>query len=282
MAVSGGGLANNEVAYNAGVIDWRGDNPLLTTTAGGPVSVATSGQGFTGNAFSNGNPANQAVHSLADKAILFSAASANDPAGDFYAVAQMRERYIASGSALGVVYLLMRSVGDRPAWDTTLMRVGRNNGSFSRQWAHGYGLQWLGPNSGTLRIYREGASSGTYLQADLSGFLADEDIAIAWVINDSRTAGSVGGASDNISRLFAKTKPGASRTNMGSTQTANTTVPVGDGTVIADLGRSRWTNYNNTAGGANNIRLHAFGFDANPPITDAAIENNLDKLLARV
>ena len=281
MSVIVGGSGNNDLAYNAGLIDWRGDVAALTTSAGAAVSSATSGQGFSGTAFSNGNAANQATHSLALGALTFSAASASDANGDFYAVPLIRDRYVSQGTALGVVYFLLRSVGSVPAWDTTLMRVGNNTGTFTRQWAQGYGLAWLG-NGGTLRIYREGTPSSTSLLADLGGFAANEDIALAWVINDSRSSGGVGGPSDNISRLFAKTKPGGSRPAMGSTQTAGTTAPNPGSSCLADLGRSRWNNFSSNAGSANGIRLHALGFDANPPITDAGIENNLDKLLARL
>lgn len=280
LAASASGLGNNELALNAGLVDWRGDNPLLTTTAGSAVSVATSGQGLTGNALSNGSAANQATHSLALGALTLRATSSSDASGDFYAVPLVRDRYLANPAALGVVYMLVRSAGSLPGWDMTLMRVGANTTTFTRQWGNAYGLSWL-PN-GTLRMVREGATSSTYLQADLSGFAADEDIALAWVLNDSRSAGTVAGASDSISRLFAKTKPTGTRPTMGSTQTAGTTAPNPGVAGLADLGRSRWNNFGSSAGAANNIRLHALAFDGNPPVTDAAIENNLDKLLARL
>lgn len=277
LTVAAGGLANNELAYNVGLIDWRGDNDALTTTAGGAVSAATSGQGIVGTALANGTAANQGTHDAAGNFILLSGAAANDAAGDFYAVPLVRDRYIANGQALGIVYLLLTQAAPFTAWDTTLMRIGENSGTFTRDSARAYILRRLA-NSSALRIIREGAASASYLQADIGGAMTtDTPVAIAWVLNDSRAAGVVNGTPDNVSRLFVKPRGGGLLT----AQTANTTTVPNSASTLADIGRTRHNGFV-VSGQANGLRIHAVGFDANPPITDTAIENNLDRLLTRV
>jgi hypothetical protein len=273
LTASAGGLGNNELTYTSGLIDFRADNDLLVTTANGPVSALASGQGLPGTA-TQPTAANQPTHSSADDTIAFASAAANDEAaGDWLSLPAIASRYQSGSNVAGIFYLLIR-VPTLPMGRTaTLIRVGANSGVYTREYGRSHALI-LG-SSGGLNIIREGDTSATYQQVNFgAGGLMSANVwtAVAWTLN--RAGGSA-------SLLHAKAKSG----NLAAMQTASTTAATtvaGDASTIANVNRNRWGANANANNIGNGWQLHSLGFDTSPPTTDAAIENNLDRLLARV
>jgi hypothetical protein len=280
FTATAGGLANNELTFNQGLLDARADNDATITTANGPVSAWASGQGITGSV-TQGSAALQPAHVAASNWVQLTAASQSDLAtGDFLSLPDpVRDRYRTTTNALGIVYLLVQ-VGTLPTWQSTLVRIGANSSTYPNFFQRSYRL-YTG-TTGTIAISRGGNGSGDERTAPIGGVITPNQwVAIGWVLNDSRLAGTVNGAPDQLSRLFVKTLPGGNAPSMQAAATAAMSV-VADATYIADLGRSRWNNFTSADHYFNGLRVHSLGFDAQPPITDAAIENNLDRLLARV
>ncbi|MCU0986396.1 MAG: hypothetical protein MUC89_15910 [Acetobacteraceae bacterium] len=268
---------NREIAYNAGLFDFRADNDSLVSTAGGAVSALTSGQGFAGT-FTQSAPANQPQHSTANDWVSFGAASTSDTAGDFLTNINIRDLYRSSSNALGVFYLLFR-YNSLPTWNNMIVRVGAQSDVYTNFLLRGYGLRMM--STGLLWLGRGGNNTNENRIATLSGaFAANEWIACAFVLNDSRSAGTTTGAADQISRLFAKTKPTGSHPTLSAAATTAQFVPA-DPTVLCEIGRSRF-NGSSVDSHCNDFRLHSLGFDSRPPISDQAIETVLDTLLARV
>lgn len=277
LRASASGLANNDLSYTAGMFDFRADSDGLVTAANGPVSQLASAQGFAGT-FAQATAANQPAHASANDWVAFTAASSTDANGDFLANVSIRDRYRASANALGVFYMLFR-VAAVPTWNTVILRVGAASGTYTNFLLRAYALRMM--TTGELWLGRGGNVTGENRVATMGGpFLADEWIAAAFVLNDSRAAGVTNGPSDQVSRLFAKTKPGGSHPSLTVAATVAQNVPV-DASTLCEVGRAR---YNASAADsyANGLRLHSLGFDAEPPVTDAAIELVLNRLLARV
>ncbi|WP_291295703.1 hypothetical protein [Elioraea sp.] len=279
LTASAAGLGNNEISYRDGLYDFRADNDLLVTTANGAVSTLASGQGFTGT-LTQATAANQPAHSSATRTMSFASVSETDlAAGDWLSLPQLASYVGTSGSnRLGVAYILFRRTGASHA--TTLLRVGANNSTYARETARAYRIRIGGTSNVTLS--REGDTSGTYLEAATANNLRTDGTwyALAAVLNDDRDEN---GAPDQVSRLFIKAWPGTdvNYQTMFIAQTAATT-SVTNQAQVAEVNRSRWNNNGSVAGIGTNLQVHSFGFDRLPPITNAGIENNLDKLLARV
>ncbi len=268
---------NNEIAYNAGLFDFRADIDSLVSTAGGAVSALTSGQGFAGT-FTQSAPANQPQHSTANDWVSFGAASTSDTAGDFLTNVNIRDLYRSTSNALGVFYLLFR-YNSLPRWNNMILRVGAQDEAYTNFLLRGYGLRMM--STGLLWLGRGGNNTNENRVATMSGaFAANEWIAAAFVLNDSRSAGTTTGAADQVTRLFAKTKLTGSHPKLSTAATTAQFVPA-DPTVLCEIGRSRF-NGTSVDSHCNDFRLHSLGFDAGPPISDQAIETVLDTLLARV
>jgi hypothetical protein len=277
MQASASGLANNDLGYTAGMFDFRADNDGLVTTANGAVSQLASAQGF-GGTFVQAAAANQPVHAAANDWVAFTAASSTDANGDFLANTTIRDRYRTTANALGVFYMLFR-VAAIPTWNSVLLRVGAASSTYTNFLLRSYALRMM--TTGELWLGRGGNITGENRVATMATpFLADEWIAAAFVLNDSRSAGVTNGASDLVSRLFAKTKPGGSHPTLSTAVTVAQNVPV-DASTVCEIGRARY-NASTADSYANGFRLHSLGFDAEPPVTDAAIELVLNRLLARV
>ncbi len=277
LGASASGLANNDVAYNAGLLDFRADIDALVTAANGPVSQLASGQGLAGT-LTQSTAANQPAHAAANDWVAFTAASSTDANGDFLANASIRDRYRATGNALGVFYMLFR-VAAIPTWNSVILRVGAASGTYTNFLLRSYVLRMM--TTGELWLGRGGNTTGENRVATMGGpFLADEWIAAAFVLNDSRASGVTNGASDQVSRLLAKTKPGGSHPALTSAATVAQNVAV-DASTLCEVGRARY-NASTADSYCNGLRLHSLGFDAEPPVTDAAIELVLNRLLARV
>jgi len=277
LRASASGLANNDLGYNAGMFDFRADSDGLVTAANGPVSQLASNQGFAGT-FVQGSAANQPAHAALNDWVAFTAASNTDANGDFLANVSIRDRYRSGANALGVFYLLFR-VAAIPTWNSVILRVGAASATYTNFLLRSYALRMM--TTGELWLGRGGNITGDNRAATMGGpFLADEWIAAAFVLNDSRTAGVTNGAPDQVSRLFAKTKTGGSHPTLTVAATVAQNVPI-DASTLCEVGRAR---YNASAADsyANGLRLHSLGFDAAPPITDTAIELVLNRLLARV
>jgi hypothetical protein len=269
--------AQHQIAYNAGLFDFRADNDALVTTANGAVSALASGQGFAGS-FVQAADANRPQHSAANDWVSFTAASTSDTAGDFLTNANIRDRYRTSSNALGVFYLLFR-FNSLPTWNNMILRVGAQSELFTNFLLRGYGLRMM--TTGLLWLGRGGNNTNENRVATMSGaFTANEWIAAAFVLNDSRSAGVRNGASDQVTRLFAKTKVGGSHPALTVATTAAQFVPA-DPSVLCEVGRSRF-NSASLDSHCNDFHLHSLGFDAEPPVSNQAIETVLDTLLARV
>jgi hypothetical protein len=277
LRASASGLANNDLSYTAGMFDFRADSDGLVTTANGPVSQLASGQGF-GSTFVQATAANQPAHAAANDWVAFTAASSTDANGDFLANTTIRDRYRTTANALGVFYMLFR-VAAIPSWNTMLLRVGAASSTYTNFLLRAYALRMM--TTGELWLGRGGNITGENRVATMGGpFLADEWIAAAFVLNDSRSAGVTNGTADQVTRLFAKTKPGGSHPALTTAATVAQNVPV-DATTLCEVGRARF-NASTADSYANGLRLHSLGFDAEPPVTDAAIDLVLNRLLARV
>jgi hypothetical protein len=122
---------------------------------------------------------------------------------------------------------------------------------------------------------RAGNAGGDRRHVTTPALVANEWVAAAMVLNDDRTTR---GTSDQVSRLFVKTKPGGTFATMWSATTE--TFTWGGGTVLA--ARINRAFRVDSVSAIGNWDLHSFGFDYAPPNSDAPIESNLDKLLARV
>jgi hypothetical protein len=269
--------AHHEISYTAGLLDFRADNDGLVTTANGTVTDLASGQGFAGS-FTQPSATNRPQHSAANDWVSFSAASTSDTAGDFLTNANIRDRYRGTSNALGVFYMLFR-FNALPTWNNMILRVGAQSDAFTNFLLRGYGLRMM--NTGLLWLGRGGNNTNENRVATMSGaFAANEWIAAAFVLNDSRAAGTQTGAADQVTRLFAKTKAMGSHPVLTSAATAAQFVPA-DPSVLCELGRSRFIGAS-VDSHCNEFRLHSLGFDAAPPISNAAIETVLDTLLARV
>jgi len=268
---------NHELSYNAGLFDFRADNDGLVSTANGPVAALASGQGFAGS-FMQPAAANQPQHSAVNDWLSFAAASTSDTAGDFLTNVNIRDRYRSTSNALGVFYLLFRYTAI-PTWNNMILRVGAQSEAFTNFLLRGYGLRMM--STGLLWLGRGGNNTNENRVATMSGaFAANEWIAAALVLNDSRAAGTTRGPSEQVTRLFAKTKATGSHPLFSAAATAAQFVPA-DPTVLCEVGRSRF-NSASIDSHCNNFRLHSLGFDAEPPISNQAIETVLDTLLARV
>ncbi len=277
MRAAGNGLANNDLSYTSGLFDFRADNDALVTTANGAVSALGSAQGLPA-AFVQATAANQPAHSGASDWVSFTATSSTDPNGDFLSSTAIRDRYRGASNALGVAYLLFRFAA-LPAWNSVIFRIGAASGTYTNFLLRSYALRMM--TTGELWFGRGGNVTSENRVTTLSGpFLADEWIAAAFVLNDSRGAGVPNGASDLVTRLFAKTKPNGSHPIMTSAATVAQTVTA-DATAVCEVGRARF-NASTADSHANGLRLHSLGFEAQPPITDGAIGGVLDRLLARV
>jgi hypothetical protein len=269
--------AHHNIAYTAGLFDFRADNDALVSTADGAVSAIVSGQGFAGS-FTQTAAASMPLHSAANDWLSFSAASTSDTGGDFLANANIRDRYRTGSNALGVFYLLFR-YNSLPSWNNMILRVGAQNEAFTNFLLRGYGLRMM--NTGLLWLGRGGNNTNENRVATLSGaFAANEWIAAAFVLNDSRNAGTTNGASDQVTRLFAKTKVNGSHPVLSVAATAAQFVPA-DPSVLCEVGRSRFSGASIDSH-CNDFRLHSLGFEAQPPVSNQAIETVLDTLLARV
>ncbi len=267
----------NEITYFNGLFDFRADNDALVSTAGGAVSVLSSGRGFPG-AFAQAVAANRPQHAADQDWVAFDAASTSDTSGRFLADTTIRDRYRANTNALGVFYLLFRYTAI-PAWNNMILRVGAQSELYTNFLLRGYGLRMMSP--GLLWLGRGGNNTNENRVATLSGaFAANEWIAAALVLNDSRSSGTATGPSDRITRLFAKTKPDGTHPTLSGAMTAAQSVPA-DPTVLCEVGRSRFSGASIDSH-CNGLRLHSLGFDSTPPIADSAIEGALDTLLARV
>jgi hypothetical protein len=283
--ILGGGAGGGAINYQAGLYDFRADFDSLVTTANGAVSALTSAQSLPG-AFSQGTAANQPSHNAAGDFVRFAAASSTDAAaGDFLLLStQMADRYRAQGASLGVVYMLFR-LTSAATWLTTLFRVGVNNTNFTGRDRRAY---HVGLFTGTNRIIGIRGSATSNQNAQINNHPAvNEWTALAFVLNDSRVSGVRNGASDQVSRVFVKTKPAGTFATMQTassavldTTAAWTSSSPPDGTE-SNLLRARYNN-SATVEGFGNVDIHSFGFDAEPPITNADIEAVLDTLLARV
>jgi hypothetical protein len=268
---------DNEIAYGAGLFDFRADNDALVSTADGAVSALASAQGFPGT-FTQVSVTNRPVHAAASDWVSFAAASSGDTAGDFLVNENIRDRYRGTSNALGVFYLLFR-YNTLPTWNNMILRVGAQSDAFTNFLLRGYGLRMM--STGLLWLGRGGNNTNENRVATMSGaFTANEWIAAALVLNDSRAAGTTTGSSDLVTRLFAKTKPAGSHPVLTSAATVAQFVPA-DPTLLCEVGRSRF-NGASVDSHCNNLRLHSLGFDAAPPISNEAIEAVLDTLLARV
>lgn len=269
--------AYHEISYTAGMFDFRADNDGLVSTVDGSVDILASGQGFAGS-FTQASLANRPQHSAANDWVSFAATSTSDTAGDFLSNVNIRDRYRATSNALGVFYILFR-YNALPTWNNMILRVGAQSEAYTNFLLRGYGLRMM--NNGLLWLGRGGNSTNENRVATMSGaFAANEWIAAALVLNDSRASGITSGTADRVTRLFAKTKALGSHPVLTSAATAVQFVPA-DASVLCEIGRSRF-NRASIDSHCNDFRLHSLGFDAAPPITNAAIEAVLDTLLARV
>lgn len=269
--------SGNEITYNAGLFDFRADNDGLVSATDGAVSALASGQGFAGS-FTQASALNRPQHSPTDDWVSFAAASTSDAAGDFLTNVNIRDRYRDTSNALGVFYLLFR-YSTLPTWNNMILRVGAQSEVFTNFLLRGYGLRMM--STGLLWLGRGGNNTNENRVATMNGaFTANEWIAAALVLNDSRNAGTTTGAADQVTRLFAKTKAGGSHPQLSAAVTAPQFVPA-DPTVLCEIGRSRF-NGASVDSCCNGFRLHSLGFDAAPPISNQAIETTLDTLLARV
>lgn len=276
VVVSAAGVT--AIPYNLGLLDVRADEPGSITTVDAGVSLWTSGQSITGTLV-NSTAANQPQHSSVNQAVSYSGASAGDGNGDFHACVAVRDRYRNNATPLGVFYMLLRRTAT-PTWEWTIARVGANTGTYNQEFARSYALRHL--TNGSFRVLRQGNTSGTFLSSDISGWNGAGWIALGWVLNDSRASGVPNGTAESISRLFVKTKGGGSFDVMANTATSGGTIITNDASMVCDIGRSRWNNFNGAAGQVAALEIHSAGFDANPPITNGGIELALDQLLARV
>lgn len=277
LRATASGLANNDISYTAGLFDFRADSDGLVTAANGPVSQLASAQGFAAS-FAQASAANQPAHAAANDWVAFTAASSNDANGDFLASTAIRDRYRSTANALGVFYVLFR-VAAVPTWNSVILRVGAASATYTSLLLRSYALRMM--TTGELWIGRGGNITAENRVATMATpFLADEWIAAAFVLNDSRAAGITGGASDLVTRLFAKTKPGGSHPALTTAATVAQTVTA-DATTLCEVGRARY-NASTADSYCNGLRLHSLGFDAEPPVTNGAIELVLNRLLARV
>lgn len=277
LAVTAGGLANNAISYLDGLYDFRADDDLLVTTANGAVATLTSAQSLTGT-LTQGTGANQPAHSSSGDNVAFASASETDLSTGDWLVAPAITTWMAGASnRLGVAYMLVRRTA--ASHGTTLFRVGANNATYTRETGRAYRLRWGA--GGNLQWGREGDTSGTLLELFTTNPLLSDGTwyAIAAVLNDDRDSN---GTSDQISRLFVKSTTDPNYTTMFAASTAATTSVNSAGMQLCEINRSRWNNNASVSGIGTSLEMHSFGFDRAPPITNAAIENNLDKLRARV
>jgi hypothetical protein len=268
-----GGLANNELIYTAGLLDFRADNDLLVTTANGAVSALTSGQGFAGT-ITQPTAANQPAHSGANDTLSFTSASATDEAaGDWLQMPSIATRHQSGSNVVGIFYLLLRVPVLPMARTATLIRVGANSGVYTREYGRSHALI-LG-STGGLNIIREGDTSGTYQQVNFGGgglMNANVWTAVAWTLN--RSGGST-------SFMHAKAKSGNLATMQIASTTAATSITA-DASTIANINRNRWGGNANSGGFGTGWEMHSIGYDAVPPTADNDIQANCDRLLARV
>lgn len=269
-----GGLGNNELTLNQGLYNLRADDTARITAANGAVSLWSSGQSLPGRAVQN-TPANQPAHAAADTLVTFNSTGQTDADADWLNLPELAARYSNNtGSKLGVAYLLVRFRGLPGGSDTfPFFRIGANNPSFNQI---GRRTVYATANASRITIVRGDATSqavGSNLPLPQIG----EWIAVAVVVNDDR---SVAGTSDNVSRLFIKSRTGGTYATMATTGTGAPKVISWDPSSTATINRSVFGG--SVSEGSGPIDLRAFAFDLAPPVTNAAIEANLDKLLARV
>jgi hypothetical protein len=268
--------AGSELVLTTGRHDHRADRPATITTADADVSSWTSGQSLAGTV-TQGTAANRPTHSQATGIVTFAGATSGTDTttgkwlGFPTGAGTLPTRYAdSSNNALGIAYLLVR-FPVVPTWRTRLFGVGTLNNTFANE-RRGHGLDVNG--GGQIRFWRADASAVS--AATISGAItANEPIAIGFVLNDDRTTP---GTPDLITRCLVKTKPSGPYATMAQAATTARTI-ANNSNPSAFIGRD-W--YTGAAGGIGNFELFAFAFDYAPPTTDALIEANLDRLLARV
>lgn len=272
--VTPGGTPGAELELNTPFVALRADQAAEITTAGGAVSKWSGVLGTNVSAVQNA-AGNQPAHNQAGGFLTFSSTGLSDPDGDWLDIPALGTRYQSGQSdtgatRLGVIYQLFR-LPSVPNYNAVLHRVGANNTAF--QYAS-YRAHILGIYGGILSVLRgDGAGS---IRAEAGACPANQWIAAAHVLNDDRTSP---GTSDNVSRLLVKTKAGGPWSSMVVASTAAKQIIYHPST-RATINRAL---YNSTASdGSATMDLAAFYFDSQPPRDNAAIEANLDKLLARV
>jgi hypothetical protein len=268
---------DSNLALTTGRHDHRADFPQQVTNANSFVSNWTSGQSLLGT-FANAVIANQPTHIQADNLVSFAGSTGTgDTANGKWLTmnSTVPNIYAANTSALGVVYMLVR-FPTLPTWTTALWRVSANNNFFVNQYRRGY---WLICTPSSLSMIR-GISTTNQTAALGSRPAAGEWVAIAGVLNDDRVTP---GTSDNISRIFAKTKSGGTYATMA---TANSPVLAQDLTtwsaVEGEINRTRRGGSTPTIDLIGNFDVHSVAFDSAPPTTNGGIEAALNKLLERV
>ncbi|WP_291299281.1 hypothetical protein [Elioraea sp.] len=259
---------------NTGRHDHRADRPATITTADADVSSWTSGQSLAGTV-TQGTLANRPTHSQAASVVTFAGSTGTGDTTNgkwfgFPTGAGTLPTRIESGSPLLMVYMLVR-FALVPTWRTRLFGVGTLNNTFQNE-RRGYGLDVN--SGGQLRFWRAD-STAVSAQTIPGAITANEPIALALVLNDDRTTP---GTSDNITRLFVKTKGTGPYPSLTQAATAARAV-AGNGSPSAMINRD-W--YTAAAGGIGNFELFAFAADYAPPTTDAPIGDNLDRMLGRV
>jgi hypothetical protein len=272
--VAGGGLANFELLYNNGLIDVRGDANPTITTVNGPLSNWTSGQGISGTVSQSTESFRPSHVDASDVVSITGSTASNDTTnGKWLSISNLASRYTSTPNALGVSYMLVR-FPTLPTWNTVLFQVGVNSSTYTNRDR----LRYIVILTATQWFVARGTNTSAQQATLGTRPAANEWVALAHVINDDRTTP---GTSDNISRLFLKTKPGGTYATM---QQLNTSALSLTGTwtgAEATINRVRWNNSASTEG-LGNFDLHSYGFDAIPPTTNAGIEANLDRLLSRV
>lgn len=273
---SQGGAPAQALAMTSPLYDLRADVDASVTNAGGQVSFWTSQPPAEGSLVQTVG-ANKPIHdTVADVVKLTGATLYDDSANGKWFVlpagtGQLAQVYAADLDKLGVAYFLFR-YPTKPTWDAEIMSIVSMAGASS---TYRYTLEFEVSWEAKFAI-RRGDSSTSVTAAFTTAAPSNTWLAAAWVLNDDRTTPTV---SDTVSRLFVKSPANTAFEVM--TSVATTALACGGGgSPSAFLNRDGYTT--NGVRGVGNYELHSFAFDETPPTTDAAIEDNLDRLLARV
>jgi hypothetical protein len=279
-AILAGGAGGGNINYSAGRHDHRADADSQITTANSTVSSWASGQGFSG-VLSQSASGNRPSHVAASDIVQFSGSTAaNDTTnGKWFELSSgIVSRYASTPNALGVAYFLLR-FPTLPTWTTSILRIGTNSNFYTNRDRLAYTLLV----TASVMSLNRGSNTTNVAAQIASRPAANEWVALAAVLNDDRTTP---GTSDQISRLFAKTKPGGTYATM---QTASSTALSVSGASWNNAGGNAEGRINQvrfnasaTTEGIGNLDLHSFGFDDAPPTSNAGIEAVLDTLLGRV